>query len=61
MLLNWLYTLPNEIGYYIVETKSMMGKLERFQRLEAYWNGKKWSFTNQEFVRRLDMPNIHNY
>ena len=58
MLLNWVTSLPNEIGYYIVETKSMMGRL---QRLEAFWNGKKWNFTNQEFVRRLDMPNIHKY
>lgn len=58
MLLNWLYTVPNEIGHYIVETKSTMGRL---QRLEAFWNGSSWNFTNQEFVRRLDMPNIHNY
>ena len=56
MLLNWVYSLPNEIGYYIVETKSTMGRL---QRLEAFWNGNNWSFTNQEFVRRLDMENIH--
>ena len=56
MLLNWVYSLPNEIGYYIVETKSTMGRL---QRLEAFWNGNNWSFTNQEFMRRLDMENIH--
>ena len=58
MLLNWVYSLPNEIGYYNVETKSTMGRL---QRLEAFWNGNNWSFTNQEFVRRLDMENIHKH
>jgi uncharacterized membrane-anchored protein len=39
----------------------MMGKLERFHRLEAFWNGNSWDFINQEFVKRLDMPDIHNY
>ena len=49
--MKWLANNPKEEGKYIVETKTMMGNIHR---LESYWNGKSWSFTNQSFVRYLN-------
>ena len=62
MVLNWTTDTPTEIGEYLVETRGLhripsMGN----KRLLAFWNGKSWSFTNQTFVKRLNIPNIHNY
>jgi hypothetical protein len=48
--MEWTNISPEKPGKYIVETKTMMGNT---QRLESYWNGKSWSFTNQVFVRYL--------
>ena len=48
--MEWVNTNPNKPGKYIVETKTTMGNVNRF---EAYFNGKSWSFTNQIFVRYL--------
>jgi len=48
--MNWTNNTPEEPGKYIVETKTMMGNTNR---LESYWNGKTWSFTNQTFVKYL--------
>ena len=60
MVLNWTTDTPTEIGEYLVETEGMSPiKIKR--RILAFWNGKSWSFTNQTFVRRLNIPNIHNY
>ena len=62
MVLYWTKQQPTEIGEYLVETRGLhripsMGN----KRLLAFWNGKSWSFTGQTFVRRLNIPNIHNY
>ncbi len=62
MVLYWTKQQPTEIGEYLVETRGLhripsMGN----KRLLAFWNGKSWSFTNQTFVKRLNIPNIHNY
>ncbi len=60
MVLNWTTDTPTEIGEYLVETEGMSPiKIKR--RILAFWNGKSWSFTNQTFVKRLNIPNIHNY
>jgi hypothetical protein len=48
--MEWVTSNPSKEGKYIVETKTKMGNTKR---LEAYWNGKSWSFTNQLFVRYL--------
>jgi hypothetical protein len=48
--MEWTTNNPETPGKYIVETKTMMGNIHR---LEAHWNGKSWSFTNQVFVRYL--------
>lgn len=46
----WCNELPKEEGTYIVETVSMMGNL---RRIEAFWNGKRWNFSNQLFKKYL--------
>ena len=48
--MEWLTSNPEKKGNYIVETKTTMGRKNRF---ESYWNGKSWSFTNQVFVKYL--------
>ena len=48
--MEWLATNPKELGTYIVETRTMMGRTNKFS---SYWNGKSWSFTNQIFVKYL--------
>lgn len=50
--MEWITESPKEeeVGKYIVETKSMAGNL---RRLESFWNGKKWDFSNQTFVKYL--------
>jgi hypothetical protein len=48
--MEWTTANPIREGKYVVETKTAMG---RIQRLESYWNGKSWSFTNQVFLRYL--------
>ena len=48
--MEWLTTNPKSPGKYIVETKTRMGNTNR---IESYWNGESWSFTNQVFVRYL--------
>ena len=60
MVLNWTTDTPTEIGEYLVETEGM-SPIKIKHRLLAFWNGKSWSFTNQTFVKRLNIPNIHNY
>jgi hypothetical protein len=60
MVLYWTTNTPTEIGEYLVETEGM-SPINIKHRLLAFWNGKSWSFTGQTFVRRLNIPNIHNY
>tara|TARA_R110000782_G_scaffold233611_1_gene319721 strand:+ start:28 stop:183 length:156 start_codon:yes stop_codon:yes gene_type:complete len=48
--MNWISQNPENPGFYIVETTSMMGNRRRF---ESFWNGKKWNFTNQVFKKYL--------
>ena len=60
MVLNWTTDTPTEIGEYLVETEGM-SPIKIKHRLLAFWNGKSWSFTNQTFVKRLNIPNIHAY
>lgn len=48
--MEWLSTQPEKPGKYLVVTRTMMGNINR---LEATWNGKSWSFTNQVFVKYL--------
>lgn len=59
MTLNWTTDKPTEIGEYLVETKGE-SPIKIPHRLLAYWNGNSWNFTGQTFVRRLNIPNIHN-
>jgi hypothetical protein len=49
--MRWNTDSPKAPGKYVVETRTMMG---RIQRIESNWNGKSWGFTNQLFVRYLD-------
>lgn len=49
--MKWRTDNPPVTGKYIVETKTGMGAI---RRIEANWNGKSWSFTNQLFERWLD-------
>lgn len=55
--MEWLTTNPEKPGRYIVETISYfwtnMLTRSKNHRLEAYWNGKSWNFTNQTFVKYL--------
>ena len=60
MVLNWTTDTPTEIGEYLVETEGM-SPIKIKHRLLAFWFGLSWSFTNQTFVKRLNIPNIHNY
>ena len=48
--MQWLNYNPNIPGKYIVETRTKMNNIHRF---EAYWNGKSWNFSNQTFIRYL--------
>ncbi|TXG83056.1 MAG: hypothetical protein E6R13_04265 [Spirochaetes bacterium] len=48
--MEWLSTHPDKPGKYLVVTRTMMGNINR---IEATWNGKSWSFTNQVFVKYL--------
>jgi hypothetical protein len=48
--MEWINKEPDSPGKYIVETRTKMGNTNR---LESYFNGKSWSFTNQIFVRYL--------
>lgn len=41
---------PDNVGKYIVETKTTMGNI---QRLDCVWNGKTWSLSNQIVIRWL--------
>jgi hypothetical protein len=50
--MKWRTDNPPVAGKYLVETKTMFQK--RVHRLEANWNGKSWSFTNQLFERWFD-------
>lgn len=59
MILNWTTDKPTEIGEYLVETEGM-SPIKIKHRLLAYWNGNSWNFTGQTFLRRLNIPNIHN-
>lgn len=60
MVLNWTTDTPTEIGEYLVETEGI-SPIKIKHRLLSFWNGKSWNFTGQTFVRRLNIPNIHNY
>ena len=59
MTLNWTTDKPTEIGEYLVETEGM-SPIKLKHRILAYWNGNSWNFTGQIFLRRLNIPNIHN-
>ena len=48
--MEWMIDTPITSGVYLVETKTGMGRIQRF---DSYWNGKSWSFTNQTFLRYL--------
>ena len=48
--MKWIASNQITPGKYLVETKTSIG---RIQRLESYWNGKSWDFTNQIFVKYL--------
>jgi hypothetical protein len=48
--MEWSTSNPEKPGKYVVETKTMMGNTHR---LESYWNGKSWNFSNQKFVKYL--------
>ena len=50
--MKWRTDNPPVAGKYLVETQTTSQK--RIQRLEANWNGKSWSFTNQLFQRWFD-------
>ena len=50
--MKWRTDNPPVTGKYLVETQTTSQK--RIQRLEANWNGKSWSFTNQLFQRWFD-------
>ena len=50
--MKWRTDNPPVAGKYLVETQTISQK--RIQRLEANWNGKSWSFTNQLFQRWFD-------
>lgn len=50
--MKWRTDNPPVAGKYLVETKTLFQK--RIHRLEANWNGKSWSFTNQLFERWFD-------
>ena len=50
--MKWRTDNPPVTGKYLVETQTMFQK--RIHRLEANWNGKSWSFTNQLFQRWFD-------
>jgi len=50
--MKWRTDNPPVAGKYLVETKTLFQK--RVHRLEANWNGKSWSFTNQLFERWFD-------
>ena len=50
--MKWRTDNPPVSGKYLVETQTMFQK--RIHRLEANWNGKSWSFTNQLFQRWFD-------
>ena len=47
---NWSAKNPKKEGFYVVKTKTSMG---RTNVLFSYWNGKNWNFTNQSFVEYL--------
>lgn len=48
--MEWVNKQPEKSGKYVVETKTQMGNTHR---IEAYWNGKSWNFSNQLFVKYL--------
>lgn len=48
--MEWDYNLPKKEGKYVVQTKTSFGSSNT---LKSYFNGKKWSFTNQLFYRYL--------
>lgn len=48
--MEWIYTMPEKEGYYVVQTTTKFG---RHNTLNSYYNGKTWSFTNQIFYRYL--------
>lgn len=48
--MEWISSEPEIPGKYLVETRTGMGRVNRFF---SYWSGKHWSFTNQTFVKYL--------
>jgi hypothetical protein len=48
--MEWIYISPVETGEYVVTTITPMGN---FNVLLSYWNGKRWNFSNQTFVKYL--------
>lgn len=44
-------TLPYKPGKYVIETKTGMGNINRF---ESYFDGHKFHFSNQTLVRWLE-------
>jgi len=53
--LQWIYTLPNISGNYVVQTKTPMGKILTLQSNLTFDSKNKphWSFNNQTFYRYL--------
>jgi hypothetical protein len=51
--MKWIYINPTISGYYIVQTTT---SFSNNNTLEAYFNGKKWSFSNQVLFRYLEQP-----
>ena len=48
--MEWISSLPENPGKYIVETRTTMGNTNRF---DAHFNGENWNFKNQTFVKYL--------
>lgn len=49
--MDWIYTDPVKPGKYIVTTVTPMGNFNKF---ESTWNGKRWNFSNQIFIKYLN-------
>lgn len=48
--MEWIYNNPVRPGKYIVTT---ITDFKNTHVLEAIWNGKRWNFSNQVFVKYL--------
>ena len=48
--MKWIEKDPKIPGWYLVKTRTEMGKI---LRLDSYWNGENWHFRNQSFIAYL--------